>query len=62
MGQGCAAMAPPFFPDVWQTKDFKSNDFVCVARKEVSAGICVCVASKGLREKQDREIRKLKKG
>jgi hypothetical protein len=34
---------------VWQTKDFKSNDFGCVARKGVTGGFFGCVATKGVR-------------
>ena len=37
---------PPFFADVWQIKDFKSNDFGCVARKGVMGDFFGCVARK----------------
>jgi hypothetical protein len=34
---------------VWQTKDFKSNDFGTVAKKGVKGGFFGCVAKKRLR-------------
>jgi hypothetical protein len=39
---------PPFFSDVWQRKDFKSNEFGCVAKKGVTGGFLGCVARKGV--------------
>jgi hypothetical protein len=36
---------PPSFLDVWQTKDFKSNDFGSVARKGVRESFFGCVAN-----------------
>src|ERR1700674_89903 len=38
----------PLFADVWQTKDFKSNDFGCVAKKGVTGVFFGCVARKGV--------------
>jgi len=35
---------PPLFADVWQTKDFKSNDFGCVAKKQLRERFFGCVA------------------
>jgi hypothetical protein len=34
---------------VWQAKDFKSNEFGCVARKGVIGAIFGCVANAGVR-------------
>ena len=42
--------APPLLSDVWQTKDFKSNEFGSVANKEVMDSICGSVANAGVRE------------
>jgi hypothetical protein len=38
---------PPSFPDVWQTKDFKSFVFGSVAKKGVRERISGCVANTG---------------
>ena len=38
------------FAYVWQAKDFKSNDFGCVAGKGVTDVFFGCVANEGLRE------------
>jgi hypothetical protein len=41
-------VGPPIFADVWQTKDFKSNDFGCVAKKGVMGEFFASVANKGV--------------
>jgi len=38
----------PLFSDVWQTKDFKSNEFGCVAKKGFTERFFGCVARKGV--------------
>jgi hypothetical protein len=38
----------PLFADVWQAKDFKSNDFGSVANTGVAFGISGCVANAGV--------------
>ena len=40
---------PPIFADVWQTKDFKSNNFGCVAEKEVTDEFIGSVANTEVR-------------
>jgi hypothetical protein len=40
---------PPCFLYVWQTKDFKSNEFGSVANTGVAVEILGCVARKGVR-------------
>jgi hypothetical protein len=40
--------APPCFSDVWQTKNFKSRVFGCVANTGVMGAFSGCVAKKGL--------------
>ena len=40
----------PVFSDVWQTKDFKSNEFVSVATKGVTERVWVSVARKRVSE------------
>jgi hypothetical protein len=40
---------PPCFSDVWQAKDFKSNEFGSVANAGVTGEILGCVAGKGVR-------------
>jgi hypothetical protein len=42
--------SPVGVSEVWQAKDFKSNDFGSVARKEVTVEFFGCVASEGLKE------------
>jgi hypothetical protein len=40
---------PPIFADVWQTKDFKSNDFGCVAKEGLRERFFGCVANTEVR-------------
>ena len=39
---------PPCFSDVWQGKDLREGDFVCVAAEGLRWGFFVCVAAKEL--------------
>jgi hypothetical protein len=43
--------SPPIFTDVWQTKDFKSCVFGCVAKRGVTGGFFGSVANTGVSEK-----------
>ena len=40
----------PCFLYVWQGKDLREGEIVCVAGKGVTGAICVCVAGKGVRD------------
>jgi len=46
---GCATGDTPCFSYVWQGKDLREGEFVCVAAKGVTGEFCGCAAGKGVR-------------